>query len=216
MHIILLGDSILDNGAYVSGGPDVVEQLRGLLPEGARASLLAVDGAVAADVARQLARLPADATLLVVSAGGNDALGEAHLLRQPAHSVADAVAQLAAAQRSFAARYGAMVDKVAATALPAALCTIYDANIPPPEGELVTAALSLFNDAITRAAFSRGLPLIDLRLICDDPGDYANPIEPSVQGGAKIAAAIAALAAEGATGPHSTVIARGAAERRQP
>ena len=35
-----------------------------------------------------------------------------------------------------------------------------------------------------------GLPLTDLRVICDEPEDYANPIEPSVQGGAKIARAI--------------------------
>lgn len=27
-HIILLGDSIFDNGVYVPGGPDVVKQLR--------------------------------------------------------------------------------------------------------------------------------------------------------------------------------------------
>ena len=49
------------------------------------------------------------------------------------------------------------------------------------------------NDCITRAAFARGLSLIDLRLICNEDGDYANPIEPSVQGGAKIARAIAAV-----------------------
>jgi hypothetical protein len=27
-HIVLLGDSIFDNGAYVNGGPDVVTQLK--------------------------------------------------------------------------------------------------------------------------------------------------------------------------------------------
>ena len=27
-HIVLLGDSIFDNAAYVAGGPDVVKQLR--------------------------------------------------------------------------------------------------------------------------------------------------------------------------------------------
>lgn len=59
---------------------------------------------------------------------------------------------------------------------------------------MITAALSLFNDVISRAAFSRGLPLIDLRLICAEPADYANPIEPSEQGGAKIASAIARFA----------------------
>jgi hypothetical protein len=38
--------------------------------------------------------------------------------------------------------------------------------------------------------------LFDLRLICDAEADYANPLEPSVAGGAKIAAAIAALGRE--------------------
>ena len=34
--------------------------------------------------------------------------------------------------------------------------------------------------------------IIDLRLVCDEPAEYANPIEPSSIGGAKIALAIAA------------------------
>ena len=192
-HVVLLGDSIFDNAAYVLGGPDVVRQLREVLPPGTRATLLAVDGAVTAGVQRQLERLPPDASLLVVSAGGNDALGEAHLLQQSVRTIGEGMGQLAKSQRRFAEGYNSMLDQVRERGLPTAVCTIYDANFPPPEGQVITAALSLFNDAITRAAFARRLPLIDLRLICDDPGDYANPIEPSVQGGAKIAAAIAAL-----------------------
>ncbi|HXE56522.1 MAG TPA: hypothetical protein VNK43_00835 [Gemmatimonadales bacterium] len=41
-------------------------------------------------------------------------------------------------------------------------------------------------------AFERGLGVVDLRTVCADPADYANPIEPSSVGGAKIARAIAA------------------------
>ena len=196
-HVVLLGDSIFDNGAYVSGGPDVVRQLRAALKNDAFATLLAVDGAVTTSVRRQLDRMPRDASLLVVSVGGNDAIGESHLLQQSVETIGDGVAELAQAQRRFAQDYATMVEEVLALRIPTALCSIYDANFPPPEGPIITSALSLFNDVITRAAFSRGLPLIDLRLICNDPGDYANPIEPSVQGGAKIAAAIAALASEG-------------------
>jgi hypothetical protein len=44
--------------------------------------------------------------------------------------------------------------------------------------------LSVFNDTITREA-ARGLALIDLRLICTEDEDLANPIEPSVIGGAR-------------------------------
>jgi hypothetical protein len=39
---------------------------------------------------------------------------------------------------------------------------------------------------------ARGVDVIDLRLVCTEPSDYANPIEPSGAGGRKIAAAIAA------------------------
>ena len=204
-HVVLLGDSIFDNAAYVAGGPDVVRQLRERLPAPSRASLLAVDGAMVRGVPRQLDRLPADATELVVSAGGNDALGASGVLRQGARSVADALEALAAVREAFAAEYRAMLDAVLARGLPTALCTIYDANHPEPERRVIVTALALFNDVITRAAFSCGLPLIDLRLICDRPDDYANPIEPSARGGAKIAAAIASL---GGTSGGSVVVAR--------
>ena len=43
-HIVLLGDSIFDNQAYVGPGPDVVTQLKAALPAGGRATLSAVDG----------------------------------------------------------------------------------------------------------------------------------------------------------------------------
>jgi hypothetical protein len=192
-HVILLGDSIFDNAAYVPGEPDVVRQLRVALPGGWKATLLAVDGAVASGVARQMERLPADASHLVVSAGGNDALGESHLLAARVGSVGEGIAILEQAQRSFAATYHAMAEAVAAARLPTALCTIYDTPSSAPNHRVIKAALALFNDVITRAAFARAWPLIDLRLICGEDADYANPIEPSARGGAKMAAAIARL-----------------------
>jgi hypothetical protein len=205
-HLVLLGDSIFDNAAYVPGGPDVVKQVRALLPSGWSASLLAVDGAVTRSVASQLARLPADATHLVLSVGGNDALGASHILGASARTVGEAVLMLAEIQDRFEQEFGRMLDEVLARGLPTALCTIYDTPPSAPNHKVIKAALSLFNDRITRAAFSRGLPLIDLRLLCAEEGDYANPIEPSVQGGAKMAAAIAALVT-GAPGSRSEVIA---------
>jgi hypothetical protein len=196
-HIVLLGDSIFDNGPYVAGGPDVVKQLRQYLPAGWRATLKAVDGSVTSGVQRQLDQLPADASHLVVSVGGNDALGYASVLDEGARSIAEAVNRLADVRERFQQDYTTMLDGVQRRGLPTAVCTIYDARFPDPRRQrLVVTALSLFNDCITRAAFARGLPLIDLRLICDQDEDYANPIEPSVRGGEKIAAAIASLVAE--------------------
>jgi lysophospholipase L1-like esterase len=193
-HVVLLGDSIFDNRAYVAPEPDVLEQLRARLGSGWTATLLAVDGHVTDDVrTRQLARVPKGATHLVISVGGNDALGRSAILNEPARSVADAVLRLAQAQASFTERYVKMLDAVLTLSLPTAVCTIYDANYPEPQRQIVVAALALFNDVISRAAFRRGLPLVDLRLICSEPADCANPIEPSTVGGAKIASVIAAL-----------------------
>ena len=47
-HVVLLGDSVFDNAAYVGGGPDVVRQVRERLPRGWDASLRAVDGSMVA------------------------------------------------------------------------------------------------------------------------------------------------------------------------
>jgi hypothetical protein len=68
---------------------------------------------------------------------------------------------------------------------------VYDPRCPDlSRRNIAAAALALLNDAITRDAFARKLTLIDLRLVCDQDADFANPIEPSSKGGAKIARAI--------------------------
>jgi hypothetical protein len=61
IHIILLGDSVFDNAAYVSRDPDVLRQLEQMLPQGRKATLLARDGAVISEVGNQLRGLPSDA-----------------------------------------------------------------------------------------------------------------------------------------------------------
>ena len=193
-HVALLGDSIFDNGVYVAPAPAVSEQLRASLGSDWTVSLVAVDGHVTKDVGdRQVGRVPKGASHIVVSVGGNDALGHASILNEGARSVAEVVSRLAEAQARFARRYEEMVDTVLALKIPTAVCTIYDTNYPEPQRRLVVSALSMFNDVITRVAFARGLNVIDLRLICDEPADYANPIEPSSRGGEKIARAIAEL-----------------------
>jgi hypothetical protein len=196
-HVVLLGDSIFDNAAYVGGGPDVIRQLRAALPPGWKATLAAVDGAVTASVPRQLPQVPRDATHLVVSVGGNDALGQVHILDDASRSIADALNRLAAIGDGFERSYRAMLVAVMARALPTALCTIYNPRYPDPRMQrLAVAGLTIFNDAIGRAAFAGGLPLVDLRLVCSEDADYANPIEPSSRGGDKIVAAIVRLLAE--------------------
>ncbi len=197
-HIVLLGDSIFDNAPYVGAGPDVITQLRStlspLFPEGCTATLAARDGAVIGDIAGQLKTMPQDATHLVLSVGGNDALNEQALIEARAGSVAEVLDKLAKIKAAFNENYGAMLDSVIARKLPTAICTIFEARFEDPlMRQIAGAGLSIFNDVIMREAFARGLPVIDLRLIFNDDADYANDIEPSVHGGAKIARAIATL-----------------------
>jgi lysophospholipase L1-like esterase len=194
-QVVLLGDSIFDNAVYVPGGPAVIEQLGRRLPEGWTASLLAVDGDVTSDVARQLDRLPADATHLVVSVGGNDALGYSSILQQPASSSVEVFAAIAEIQEKFQTDYRRMLDAVLDHDKPTVLCTVYD-QVPFEDQQLrrlARAALPVFNDIILRAAIGHRLPVIDLREICSEPSDYSDlsPIEPSVAGGDKIATALA-------------------------
>lgn len=207
-HIVLLGDSVFDNAAYVAAGaPDVVVQLREDLPDGWKATLLAVDGSVTRDVQRQAAQLPRDATHSILSCGGNDALGHMGLLDEPARSMTEALTKLAEAGAIFQHNYRAMLDALLRTKLPVAVCSIYYPRFPDPQLQrLAVTALTVFNDTIISEAFARGLPLLDLRLICNEDEDYANPIEPSAQGGEKIAAAIKRLVAEHDFARHRTEV----------
>jgi hypothetical protein len=80
---------------------------------------------------------------------------------------------------------------------PTAVCTIYYPRIPEAFAQkIAVAALATFNDVIIRQAFLAGIPLIDLRLICNEDSDYANEIEPSEAGGRKIASVIARVVNE--------------------
>ena len=187
-HVVLLGDSIFDNARYVPGGPSVIEHLGRYLPGGWRATLAAVDGAVAADVLDQLPHVPSDATHLVVSAGGNNALDHSDMiLHDRAESFADVLGRLGAVRAEFAAEYREMLRRVRLLGHPTVVCTVYDAipGLHPAE----QTGLALFNEVILREAARAGVPVIDLRLICNEAVDYAriSPIEPSVAGGGKIA-----------------------------
>jgi hypothetical protein len=197
-HVVLLGDSIFDNASYVrSEELSVIDQLCQRLAPSWQATLLAVDGDVLRDVLHQTDRLPADTSHLVVSCGGNDALGYRSVLAESAHSVGDALQRLAQLQDSFRLNYKRMIDHLLAFHKPMAVCTIYTA-IPGLEPAALTA-LSLFNDVILEEAFAAGVAVIDLRLICVADQHYSeiSPIEPSALGGERIVQVIDRFVREG-------------------
>ncbi|MEM1262497.1 MAG: SGNH/GDSL hydrolase family protein [Pseudomonadota bacterium] len=190
LHIVLLGDSIFDNGAYVPGEPPVREQLEQILPEGASVTLLAVDGDTTVHVEGQLEDMPSTATHVVLSCGGNDALNFLPEFTKTAGTIADAMFRFGEIRQVFRSRYHDMLRAIMAHGLPLYVCTIYDQV--PNIGEAERAALAMFNEIILQEAQSSAAAIIDLRLICREAGDYSSvsPIEPSVQGGQKIASAI--------------------------
>jgi hypothetical protein len=193
VHVVLLGDSIFDNQVYVKAHePDVRQQLQTLVARSDKVTLLAVDGSVIQSVSAQIARIPNDATHLVLSVGGNDLLHVFYTLKTaPAKSVAEVIARINLLCSDFQKQYHNMLAALLQKKLPVILCTIYNPHFPlVAEQQFAVTGLRPFNDCILEEAITHGLPVIELRHVCNADDDYANPIEPSAKGGEKIARAI--------------------------
>lgn len=190
-HVALLGDSVFDNGRYTGGEPDVLGHLRPVLPPSWTASLHARDGSVTYQLGEQLAELPAQASHLVVSIGGNDLLLMSELLSSAASSTAEVLEVLGARRRELERGYRQALEPVLALGREVTVCTVYGGSFPGPLGELAQVAVSVFDDVILRFAFERGLGVIELRAVCTGPKDFVDGIEPSGQGGRKIARVVA-------------------------
>eukprot|EP01112_Ceratiomyxa_fruticulosa_P002463 TRINITY_DN1257_c0_g1_i1.p1 TRINITY_DN1257_c0_g1~~TRINITY_DN1257_c0_g1_i1.p1 ORF type:complete len:222 (+),score=42.76 TRINITY_DN1257_c0_g1_i1:192-857(+) len=195
LHLVLLGDSIFDNAVYVPHGKSVSihlnEKILATLPLSSSATLLAKDGDIVDGVQRQLQKMPQNATHIFVSVGGNDALRAQYLLLQPTKTVAEALSIMAKEQDEFKVRYTAMLEQLLAFKLPLTLCLIYNPNYDKEEEQRVASlGLNMYNAVILSLAVKHKLPIIDLKTMFDSKKDYANPIEPSEQGGDKITNAI--------------------------
>ena len=138
--MVLLGDSIFDNGVYVAGGPDVRQQLGERLPQGWECTLRAVDGDVTSDVYAQLEHLPSSATHLVIGTGGNDALGLIDLLGQSANSFSQVLAALGEVAAEFRDTYHGLLAEVMLRKLPIVLCAIYYPAFDDPDFQRVASA----------------------------------------------------------------------------
>ena len=155
------------------------------------AILEALDGSVIAEVHRQLHRLPGEASHLALAVGGNDLLGEVGVLGQAVGTVGEGVQRLADIRDRFGAAYAGLLRAVESLGRPAVACTLYEPRFRDAglRREAATA-LCLFNVVILRAAHEVGLPVLELRALCSEEGDYATPVEPCSAGGEKIARAL--------------------------
>ncbi len=207
-HLVLLGDSIFDNAAYVPGRrPAVIDHVRNRLPEGWLATLLARDGSVISNVYRQLEALPHDATHLVLSAGGNDALSEVGTLERNVRTVGQGLVVLADVRERFERDYRRLMGSIRDRGLSPGVCTVYNPDFANPvERRGIVVALTLFNDCIIRVAREFQFPVLELRAVCTEAADFVAEIEPSLRGGAKIAEAICQSFVQHDFGRRQTVI----------
>ena len=191
--VILLGDSIIDNGAYVrSGELDVAQQLQILLPNHTVVKR-AVDGSICAGVHGSQIDDLEGADRIVLSAGGNDALQHIDLLETVTATTAkDVLVRLWSIREEFRRDYAALLDCLALMRRPVLVLTVYDPcfhghGMDSTYQQAAESALSIINDVIQQEARRRGFDILELRTLFDHRADYANPIEPSAIGGAKLA-----------------------------
>jgi hypothetical protein len=196
--ITLLGDSVFDNASYVPGELSVSELLQSNFDDKTtHVELLATDGAVTGDVLNfQLPRLSDNSGLIVLSTGGNDALQNVEILYDEINStVSETLSFFHGIRENFRQDYEALLDKLMEHSRPTVVCTIYNPDFSSDNTVAhlqipAEAALSIFNDVIVHEALKRSLDIIDLREICNDRADFTNLIEPSSEGGEKIASCI--------------------------
>jgi len=190
--LVLLGDSILDNGPYTRPEPDTAAHLARLLAPEWSVERLAQDGATMTDLRFQVNQIRARPSLAVLSIGGNDATEHIGILERPPSPTAELLEELLAIAEDFGRAYEASVRAVAERAQRTLLCTIYEVQLEPPIfARLARVPLALLNDQILRVGVRLGLDVLELRSVCTEPGDFVQQIEPSPQGAAKIARAIA-------------------------
>ncbi len=193
MRILLLGDSIIDNATYVQPGePDVAAQVKGKLPD-FEVERRAVDGSVTSDVLRNQIGDLNDDDYIILSSGGNDALLNVQVLdntetRTSRHTLND----LWDIRSAFQSKYSVLLNALKGKQRQVLVFTIYDPAFAQfgsetKEQKAAEAGLSIFNDVIQREALSHGCDILEIRTLFNDPADYANPIEPSAQGGEKLA-----------------------------
>ena len=194
--MVLLGDSVFDNGVYVNPGEaDVTTHLRRKLePLEGKLDMRAIDGAVVDEVEHQLEVRPFPLPcLFVLSVGGNDALGHVDLVGDVTskRSIAEVLFLFNQIREEFRASYAKLLDRILIYEQPLVVCTIYNPQFTEPDlQKLAETGLSFFNDVITEEVLRRRLPIIDLRDVCFSPEAFANPIEPSEYGGDLITDAI--------------------------
>ena len=128
-----------------------------------------------------------------MSAGGNDALEHIDFLEEVFNTRAkDVLVRLWSIREEFRRSYAALLDCLALTRRPVLVLTVYNPcfhahGFDAAYQQAAESAVSVIDDVIQQEACRRSFDILELRTLFHDRADYANPIEPSALGGAKLA-----------------------------
>lgn len=191
-HVVLLGDSTLDNARHLdldAGEMSVEGQLSKRCAEkGWEFTLLARDGSTLDDVARQqLPFIPDEATHLVLSASGNNLLGLLNEMADSHWSLGSMASSIGQGLPQVADNYRRLLQAMKSSGCHMACCTVYRPQFKHIFlRTLATMSLGVHNSRIHQIAQDLDISVIDFGVLFDCDEDFANPLELSTQGGAKV------------------------------
>jgi len=172
-HVVLIGDGL---GDLARPRERPAGTLEGTLMPGRRDPWkLTVIAADQFTRASPLFNFPDDATHVVISIEGNRAIQESGLLEGRPASMEEGLARLSYAADQFEDKVEALIQAAQATRLPTVICSMWPPRHPEPAHQrAAVAALGIFNSRILRRAVDARISLVDLRRVCNEPGDYAD------------------------------------------
>jgi len=199
VHIVLLGDSTLDNGRYLNlagGELSVEKQLsKRCLERGWEMTVLAQDGSMLEDVLlRQIPLIPECTTHIIMSASGNDLLSLLNQMVMANFSMRSMYNAIIQGLAQVAERYNSVLKALTALGCHVACCTVYRPNFNQMFFKsLATVSLGLHNSRLKQISAELDCSVIDLANMFDCDEDFANPLELSTRGGSKLVENIASF-----------------------
>jgi hypothetical protein len=185
-HVVLLGDVLLDAYRSIDKTPGEFEDA--LLPGTRKQWKISVVSAAAVERGGPSFALPADATHAIVFIEGNHAIEQSGLLDGRPDTYGQKLEQLSLAADEFEHTLTRLIHAAQAAGLVIMVATMFRPMYKDPVRQRTAcAALAVFNDRVTKRAAEARVSLIDLRLICNEPGDYDKPTQLSKSGLNKIA-----------------------------
>jgi len=187
-HVVLLGDALLDAYSSIDKTPGEFEDA--LLPGTRDQWKISVVPAAEIERAGPALVLPEDATHAIIFIEGNHAIEQSGMIHGRPGAQDETLEQLSLAADEFERKLERLIHVAKSARLVIMVCTMFQPKYKDPlRQRAACAALAVFNDRVTKRAIAARVSMIDLRLICDEPGDYDKPTQLS-KGGLQKAANI--------------------------